>query len=94
MQAILLLTKNVLIRFEERGIILGDVSKVIMQGEIIEQCPDDFPYPSFLLLGLSISGMYLHACVASSGENIRVITACYPDLNECEPDFKTRTAIK
>lgn len=88
----LILTKHVLARFEERGIILRDVRKVIMQGEIMY--PDDFPYPSCLLLGLSISGRYLHACVASNGENIRVITAYYPDPDVWESDFKIRKAVE
>lgn len=90
----IILTRHVLFRFEERGIFLGDVRNVIMRGEIIEQYPDDFPYPSCLLLGLSIGGRYLHACVASNGEKISVITAYYPDPNEWEPDFKTRKAVK
>lgn len=90
----LILTNHVLVRFEERGIILPDVHKVIMQGEIIEQYPDDFPYPSCLLLGLSIGGRHLHACVASSGENIHIITAYYPNPDEWESDFKKRKAVK
>lgn len=88
------LTKHILKRFDERGIILGDVRKVIMQGEIIEQYPDDYPYPSCLLLGLSICNRYLHACVALNEENILIITAYYPDLDEWESDFKTRKAEK
>lgn len=89
-----ILTKHVLVRFDERGIFLGDVRKVIMQGEIIEQYPDDLPYPSCLLLGLSIDGRYLHACVAANGENIHIITAYYPEPNEWEADFKTRKVVK
>ena len=65
-----------------------------MQGEIIEQYPNDYPFPSCLLLGMSISNVYLHACVAANGENIRVITAYHPDPNEWEFDFKTRKAAQ
>lgn len=84
------LTKHAFFRLDERCIILQDVRKVILEGEIIEQYPDDYPYPSCLLLGLSTADRYLHACVATNGEEIRVITAYYPDLTEWEPDFKTR----
>ncbi len=88
------LTIHTIVRFDERGIILRDVRKVILDGEIIEQYPDDFPYPSCLLLGLSIAGRNLHACVATNGTEIFVITAYYPDLSEWEPDFKTRKVAK
>ena len=38
-------------RLEQRGIFLSDVIACIMNGEIIEQYPDDYPYPSCLILG-------------------------------------------
>jgi len=90
----LILTKHIIQRFEERGIILADVRKVILQGEIIEQYPEDYPFPSCLLLGLSINGEYLHACVASNHENIFVITAYHPGPDEWESDLKTRKKAK
>lgn len=73
---------------------MKDVQKVIIQGEIIEQYPDDFPFPSCLLLGLSIDGEYLHACVATDNDRILVITAYHPDPDEWEQDFKTRKKAK
>ena len=41
-------------RLEQRGIFLKDILFCIMNGEIIEQYPDDYPYPSCLILGVSI----------------------------------------
>lgn len=38
-------------RLEQRGIFLKEVMNCIMTGEIIEQYPDDYPYPSCLTLG-------------------------------------------
>ena len=35
-------------RLEQRRIFLKDVIACIMNGEIIEQYPDDYPYPSCL----------------------------------------------
>ena len=40
-------------RFRERGIKIKDVRTAVYSGEIIEQYPDDYPYPSCLILGLS-----------------------------------------
>ena len=45
-------------RLEQRGIFLKDVMACIMNGEIIEQYPDDYPYPSCLILGMSIEDKY------------------------------------
>ncbi len=64
--------------------------KVIMQGEIIKQYEDDKPFPSCLLLGMSINGKYLHVVVASDNINLHIIMAYYPSIDEWEPDFKTR----
>ena len=38
-------------RLEQRGILIDDVISCIMTGEIIEEYPNDYPYPSCLTLG-------------------------------------------
>ena len=58
-------------------------------GEIIKQYEDDKPFPSCLLLGMSVNDRYLHV-VASDTINLHIITAYYPNVDEWEPDFKTR----
>lgn len=40
-------------RMIERGIKRKDVKTALMVHEIIEEYPDAFPYPSYLLLGFS-----------------------------------------
>ena len=40
-------------RLEQRGILLKDIIECIKNGEIIEQYPDDYPFPSCLILGIS-----------------------------------------
>lgn len=77
-------------RMVERGIFLRDVMNVIDRGEIIEQYPDDFPFPSCLILGLSVNERYLHVVVSLNDGNIHLITAYYPDPREWERDMKTR----
>ena len=54
-----IMTAHVIKRCRERNIDSDSVIKVIMQGEIIKQYEDDKPFPSCLLLGLSINGKYL-----------------------------------
>ena len=41
--------KHALERMQERDISRRDVKNRIMQGEIIEDYPDDFPHPSCLI---------------------------------------------
>ena len=77
-------------RMYERGILLGDVMCAVDQGEIIEAYPEDYPFPSCLVLGLSIQEKYLHAVVSLNEDRIFLITAYFPSLDEWEPDFKTR----
>lgn len=50
-------------RFAERGIKLADVCEAINTGTIIEDYPNDFPYPSCLILGRSRE-MSLHICAS------------------------------
>lgn len=77
-------------RLEQRGILLNDVISCIMHGEIIEQYPDDYPYPSCLILGFSINKQYLHAVIGHHETELFLITAYYPDADKWETDFKTR----
>ena len=43
-------TGHILKRLMQRGIFRASVVQAIRSGEIIEQYPDDYPYPSCLLL--------------------------------------------
>ena len=77
-------------RMNERGILLGDVMSAVDRGEIIEIHPEDYPFPSCLVLGLSIRETYLHAVVSLNEGYIYLITAYFPSPDEWEPDMKTR----
>ena len=70
-----------------------DVLNVLLNGEIIEQYPKDYPYPSCLELGLSLSGKPLHVCCAIGNGKLWVITAYYPTEDKWEKDMKTRKAV-
>ena len=61
-------------RLEQRGIFLKDVISCIINGEIIEQYPDDYPYPSCLILGLSIDRKVLHVVIGFHPPELFLIT--------------------
>ena len=84
------ITQHMQLRCRERGIKFSDIRTTIQTGEIIEQYPEDQPFPSCLVLGGSVAGCLMHV-VCSVGEGfIWVITAYYPDKDKWEADFKTR----
>jgi len=87
------ITQHTFVRFQERGILIRDVINTINTGEIIEYYPDDYPYPSCLVLGLSVENDYLHVCCGIGNDKIWIITAYYPAEDKWENDFKTRKVM-
>ena len=78
-------------RMYQRRIGEDEVRKVVKAGETIEDYPDDFPYPSRLVLGWQ-GPRPIHVVVAdniAASENI-IITVYEPDASEWETDFKRR----
>ena len=76
-------------RFAERDIGINDVQNAINSGEIIEQYPNDFPFPSCLIFGYS-EGRPIHV-VASIDEGFMYIISAYvPSEEKWESDLKTR----
>ena len=59
--------------------------------EVIEEYPDDKYLPSYLVYSKQQS-LVFHVLFAVdvSGDNVRVVTAYYPTLEEWEEDLKTR----
>jgi len=83
------MTDHVFKRCRERKIKLDDIKRCIMYGDIIEDYPNDFPYPSALVLECKV-GKPLHV-VAGVGNNLLwIITAYEPSPDKWESDFKTR----
>ncbi len=73
----------------ERGILLEDVENVLNNGSIIEEYPDDYPFPSCLILGNS-NEKNPHVCASLDDGYIYIITAYIPDSTRWESDLKTR----
>lgn len=86
----IILTEHARNRLIEWNIKMQDVIKCIETGEIIKQYEDDKPFPSCLILGMSINNKYLHVVVSMNDNYIHLITAYFPNLEQWEPDFKTR----
>lgn len=77
-------------RMQERDISRSDVLSCVLQGEIIEDYPNDYPFPSCLIFGHTIQGRVLHTVIGVDGAAAYVITAYYPSTDKFEADLKTR----
>jgi hypothetical protein len=75
----------------QRRISEGDVKHVLATGQVLENYPDDIPYPSCLVLGWS-EGRPLHVVVAYNAEDDEtiVITTYEPDPGRWDTDYKVR----
>lgn len=75
----------------ERRITIGEVLQVVAAGQIIEDYPEDKPYPSHLLLGL-INARPIHVVSADNHDDQEtiVITAYEPEPAQWDPSFRTR----
>ena len=83
--------KHALERMLERSITRNEVMECAYKGEIIESYPEDFPFPSFLVL--YSDPMPLHIVMAMEGEDCYIITAYVPDLDIWNPDFRTKRLL-
>ncbi len=84
------LTRHVFERIQEREVERDDLFSVISTGEIIEQYPNDYPFPSCLILGNDLNDCPLHIVCGLGKNKVWVITAYIPNLDEWEDDLKTR----
>jgi len=69
-------------RWEEFGRIYEhEVHEAVLNGEVIEDYPDDQPYPSVLIFGCTLAGRPLHVvCAYNSEEDLTIIITVYhPD---------------
>ncbi len=83
--------KHTLERMLERGIARTEVLDVLNFGEVIEDYPEDRPFPSALVLGVPIE-QPLHVVVAhdSLSSTCHIITVYRPDSEHFNPDHRTR----
>ena len=82
-------TQHALMRCRERNIKFDDIERCIMNGEIIEEYPEDYPYPSVLISCID-KDKALHIIAGLGEKELWIITAYYPDPNKWNNDYKTR----
>jgi len=78
---------------EPLGLIpVGDVLASLEAGEIIEEYPEDTPYPSCLVLGRPPDGRPLHVVCAPvpSESRLIIITTYRPDPARWDAEFRRR----
>ena len=74
-----------------RGISAEEVSEALSNGRIIEEYPEDRPYPSRLVLGWSGSrAIHVVAADNHSEQETIIITVYEPDPSRWEPGFEKR----
>ena len=83
-------TNHIAVRLMQRRIETGDILYALVNGEIIEQYPDDYPYPSCLVLGLTEDQQPLHVVCGMGDGELWLVTAYYPDTDEWTDDFRSR----
>jgi len=78
-------------RMLEKGISRSSVKYIISEGEMIENYPDDKPFPSGLFHGIW-KDKPLHVVIAHdlAKQKIYIITAYWPDEEHFDSDFRTR----
>ena len=83
--------KHALERMLQRGISRDIVKSVLLSGTIIEDYPDDMPYPTALFLGwFEQKPFHVVAAFDSQSGYCFIITAYRPDPEHFKQDYKTR----
>ena len=84
-------SRHGVVRMQERGITRADVLDGLRGGEVIENYPDDVPYPSALVLGFARDRpVHVVVAVDTSTSEAHIITVYEPSPDEFEPDWRTR----
>ncbi len=80
---------------EPLGVIqVDEVLRALQTGEVIEEYPEDTPYPSCLILGRTGTGRPIHiVCAPVTAERkLAIITVYQPDPARWDPEFRRRRA--
>lgn len=83
-----IITNHARIRMFQRNVTTDLIKEIVLQGEVIEEYPNDFPCPSLLILGYHKKNP-LHVVIANCENHVRIITVYKPD-KENWIDYKKR----
>ena len=84
-----LFTAHASSRAVERNITSSEIEEVVIDGQVIEDYPDDKYSPSCLIMGQTKNAKILHVQV-SYPPAVKIITVYEPSPDEWESDWKTR----
>ena len=79
---------------QERSIEPSDIIACINTGKIIEQYPNAYPYPAWLIFGNISTNRIVHVIAGYGNGFIWIITVYEPDENEWTNGFTTRREKK
>ncbi len=85
-----IITRHCQIRLEKRGILIAEMEYAIRNGEVIEDYPNDYPFPSCLVFSVLQNHTPLHVVCSMGDGYLCLITAYRPTLDKFESDYKTR----
>lgn len=78
-------------RMFERNVDADDVRQVLQNGEVIEDYPNDTPYPSCLILGwCGIRPLHVVVAFNAVDKERIIITVYEPDRAQWDSTFRTR----
>ena len=83
-------TNHIVCRCLQRNISYSDMKQAILNGKIIEEYPNDYPYPSCLISGYSADNRMIHVVVGLGERKLWLITAYRPDYEHWEDGFLKR----
>ena len=68
-----------------------EVYEAVCNGEVIEEYPEDKPYPSVLILGRTKVGRILHVvCAYNEKETLTIVITAYQPDSELWIDYRRR----
>ena len=83
-------TTHTLERMQERNIEPSDVISCIINGKIIEQYPQAYPYPACLIHGTGKNVADIHVVLGFGDGLVYIVTVYEPDINEWENGYTVR----
>ncbi len=76
-----------------RLITTSEIRRVISDGEVIEDYPEDVRGHSCLMLGFGDTTRPIHVVCSPKDEYLAIITAYLPDKDEWSDDFRVRIEL-
>ena len=77
-------------RMLERGISRTEVLQAVSDGEVVEEYPEDRPFPSYLFMNVDQQPLHVVAATDPSAQVCHIITVYRPDTEHFGDDLKTR----